>query len=73
MRPLALIGVILIVLGVAGLVVGRISFTTEKKVVDLGPIEASKKEQHNIDVPDIAAVIAVLAGGFLVYVGRRRA
>jgi hypothetical protein len=73
MRPLAILGVILIVLGIAGLIAGRFHYTTEKKVLDVGPLEATAKEQHTIDVPDIAGVIAVLAGGFLVYVGRRRA
>ncbi len=72
MRPLAIRGVILIVLGIAGLIAGRFHYTTEKKVLDVGPLEATAKEQHTIDIPDIAGVIAVLAGGFLVYVGRRR-
>jgi len=72
MRPLAIIGLVLIFLGVAGLVVGRVSFTTERKVVDLGPLTASVDEKHNIFVPDIAGVCAVAAGLVLVVVSRRR-
>jgi hypothetical protein len=72
MRPLGILGLVLILLGIAGLIAGRFHYTTEKKVVDVGPIEATAKEQHTVDIPDIAGVVAVLAGGFLVYVGRRR-
>jgi hypothetical protein len=72
MRPLGILGLVLILLGIAGLIVGRFHYATEKKVVDVGPIEATAKEQHTVDIPDIAGVVAVLAGGFLVYVGRRR-
>ncbi|MGH6894160.1 MAG: hypothetical protein ACREEP_18090 [Dongiaceae bacterium] len=73
MKPLAIVGVVLIVLGVAGLVTGRFSYTTEKKVLDIGPLEATAEKEHSIAVPDIAGIAAILAGGFLAFVGRRRA
>jgi hypothetical protein len=73
MRPLGILGLLLILLGIAGLVAGRFNYTTESKIVDVGPLQAVAKEHHTVDIPDIAGVVAVLAGGFLVYVGRRRA
>ena len=73
MKPVAIIGIVLIVLGIAGLVLGRFSYTTEEKVLDVGPLEATAEKEHSIAIPDIAGVIAVLAGGFLVFMGRRRA
>jgi hypothetical protein len=73
MKPLAIIGVILIVLGIAGLVVGRFTYTTEEKVMEVGPIVATAEKEHSIAVPDIAGIIAVIAGGALVFVSRRRA
>jgi hypothetical protein len=73
MRPVAIIGVVLIVLGVAGLVLGRFTYTTEEKVLDVGPLEATAEKEHSVAIPDIAGIIAVLAGGFLVFMGRRRA
>ena len=42
MRPLAVIGVILIVLGIAGLVVANISITEQKTVLDAGPLKVTK-------------------------------
>ena len=73
MKPLAIVGIVLIVLGVAGLALGRFSYTTEEKVLDVGPLEATAEREHSIAVPDIAGIAAILAGGFLVFVGRRRA
>ena len=73
MKPVAIIGIVLIVLGVAGLVLGRFTYTTEEKVLDVGPLEATAEKEHSVAIPDIAGIAAILAGGFLVFVGRRRA
>lgn len=73
MKPLAIAGLLLIGLGIAGLVLGRFSYTTEKKVIDVGPITASVDEKHSVDVPDIAGIGAVLAGAVLIYLGRKAA
>jgi len=73
MRPLAILGVVLIILGIAGLVMGRFSYATEEKVLDLGPLQATAQKEHSIAIPDIAGIAAIIAGGFLVFVGRRRA
>jgi hypothetical protein len=72
MRPLGILGLVLIVLGIAGLVLGRFSYTTQEKVLDIGPLEATAEKEHSIAVPDIAGVAAIVVGGFLVYMGRRR-
>lgn len=72
MKPLAIVGVLLIVLGIAGLVVPRFTYTTEEKVLEVGPIVATAEKEHSINVPDIAGVIAVIAGGVLVFASTRR-
>lgn len=71
MKSLAMVGVILILLGLAGLVFGRFSYMTDKKVIDVGPVTATVGEEHHVDVPDIAGVVAVVAGTLLVFAGRR--
>lgn len=73
MNSTAMIGVILIVLGVAGFAVGHIDFTTREKVVDLGPVEVNADKKHSIAIPDVAAAIALLAGAGLVLAGQKRA
>jgi len=72
MRPLAIIGVLLILAGIAGLVVGRFTYTTEENVLKVGPIVATAEKEHSVRIPDIASIVAVVAGGILVVVSRRR-
>lgn len=72
MKGLMLVGVILIVVGLAGLVFGHINYTTQEKVVDLGPITATADKEHSVRIPDVASVAAIAVGAFLVFVGRRR-
>jgi uncharacterized membrane protein YidH (DUF202 family) len=62
-------GIVLIILGVIALIYGGITYTTHKKVIDLGPIQAEKKETHNVPLPPILGVIAIVGGGALLLVG----
>lgn len=73
MKPLAIIGLGLIGLGIAGLLLGQFSYTTQKNVIDVGPITASVAERHDFDVPEFAGIGAILAGGLLIYLGRKTA
>jgi hypothetical protein len=72
MKPLTLVGIVLVVLGVAGLVIGHISYKSKKTVLDLGPIQATAEEEHSVPIPEIAAVVAVIAGLGLVLAGQRQ-
>lgn len=63
---------ILIVLGIIGLAWGGFTYTTEKKIVDLGPIQATREQHHTVPIPPIAGAIA-LAGGIALLVTDRRA
>ena len=71
MRPLAIVGLVLIGLGIAGLVLGQFSYTTEKTVFGVGPITASVDEKHSVDVREMAGIAAILASALLIYLGRR--
>jgi membrane-bound ClpP family serine protease len=71
-----LIGVILIVLGLAGLVVGGITWTDEKTVLDAGPVKVTAEEKNWIAVPPIAGIVSLIGGivlvGYSVRADRRR-
>jgi hypothetical protein len=62
MKATTLVGVLLIILGLVGLAYPRISYTTREKVVDLGPIEATKETKKSIPLPPILGGLS-LAGG----------
>lgn len=68
-----ILGIVLIVAGVLALALGGFSYTREKKVVDLGPIQATAKTEHTVPIPPIAGGAAVLAGIALLVVGTRKA
>ena len=73
MKGISIVGIALIVLGIAGFAVGHISYTTKEKVIDLGPIEATAEKKHNVAIPDIAAALALAAGVALVFAGTKKA
>ncbi len=69
MTPKRIVGVVLVVVGLVGLLVGGISWTRTKTVLDIGPIEAQTHERETIPIPPIAGGIA-LAAGVILLVGR---
>jgi hypothetical protein len=73
MKPAALVGIILLIIGIAGFAVGNMSFTTKEKVIDVGPVEVTADKKHNIAFPDVASGLAVAAGIILLVVGMRKA
>jgi hypothetical protein len=65
------IGFVLIVLGLIGIAWGGFTFTTKEKVVDLGPIEATRDKKHTVPLPPIAGVVALVGGIALVAAGKK--
>jgi uncharacterized membrane protein len=62
MKPAALVGVILVILGVVALAYQGITYTTHKKVLDIGPIQATKEEHKTIPLSPVLGGIAVVGG-----------
>lgn len=65
------IGIFLIGLGLFGLAWGGFTYTTREKVVDIGPIHATREQSHNVPLPPIAGALA-LAGGIVLLVAGRK-
>jgi hypothetical protein len=72
MKPLTVIGVILIVLGIVALAYQGITYTSSEKVVDLGPLKVEAKREKTIPLPPIAGAAALVVGVILVVVSVRR-
>jgi hypothetical protein len=66
-----ILGIALVVVGIVALAYQGLTYTTRKKVLDIGPIQATKEEHHTIPLPPILGVLA-LAGGIVVVVSGRR-
>jgi len=72
MKGISVVGVILIVLGVAALAYQGFSYTTEKKAVDLGPIQIDKKEHHTVPLPPVLGGVAIVGGIVLLVLGGKK-
>ena len=66
-----MLGIILIVVGIVGLAWGGFSYTTREKVVDIGPIHATRDKNHTVPVPPIAGAVALIGGVVLLAQGRK--
>jgi drug/metabolite transporter (DMT)-like permease len=73
MKPGTILGIILIVIGVAGFALGGFSFTKKEKVLDVGPIEASADKKESLPVPPILGALAIVGGVVLLASSARRA
>jgi hypothetical protein len=71
MKPLTIVGIFLIVLGIIGFATGGLSFTHEKKVVDLGSVQISRKTQDTLPLSPIFSTVALVAGLGLIILGVR--
>lgn len=63
--------IVLLAIGILALGYQGITYTTQKKVVDLGPIQATKEEHHTIPLPPVIGVISLIGGVAILVTGRR--
>ena len=71
MKSATLAGVVLIVLGILSFAYQGISVTTQKKVVDVGPIHATKDEKRTLPLPPVIGGILLIGGVALLVTGQR--
>jgi hypothetical protein len=71
MKPVTIIGLVLIVIGIIGFATGGISFTHRKKVADLGSVQISRETQDTLPLSPIFSSVSLIVGLGLVVVGAR--
>jgi len=67
-----LVGIIFIVLGVLALAYQGIRYTTQEKLIDIGPLKVTAKEKKIIPLPPIVGGVALVAGIALILADRRK-
>jgi uncharacterized membrane protein YdcZ (DUF606 family) len=72
MNATRIVGILLIVAGIAAIGLGSFSFTRETHEARLGPLAFSMKEKQTVTIPAWAGVAAIVVGGALVLLGGRR-
>jgi len=71
MKPISILGILLVLFGVVALAYQGISYTTRDKVIDLGPIEATKETHKTIPISPIIGGLALVGGIALVVMGNK--
>lgn len=72
MKTNIVIGIILIVLGIAALAYQGITYTTREKVIDLGPIQMTAEKEKTIPLPPVVGGLALIAGTVILIMGRKK-
>lgn len=72
MKPIPIIGILLIIAGIAALVLGEVSFTKRETVVQIGDARIEAESKDTFPIPPIAGIAAIAAGIGLVVVGYRK-
>jgi hypothetical protein len=72
MKNATVVGVLLILLGVAGLVYQSITYTTHEKILDIGPITATSEKTRTLPLPPVLGGAALVGGVLLLVLGARR-
>jgi hypothetical protein len=65
------LGVILVILGLFGLAWVGFTYTTREKVVDIGPIHATREKTHAVPLPPIFGAMALIGGVGLLVAGKK--
>ena len=71
MRPLAVVGLLLVLLGIIALAVPSITYFTTERVADVGFLRIEISKPHTIVFNPIVGVVALIIGIVLVLIGRR--
>jgi len=72
MKPLAVAGIVLVVLGLVALAYQGITYTSRETVVDIGPITATADREKTLPIPPVLGILAVAGGVALLVVGARK-
>ena len=73
MRALSVIGILLVLLGLAALMVGGVTFFTTERAVNAGPLQIDVQKPHTIIFNPLVGVVAAVAGVAMILADRRKA
>ena len=71
MRALVVIGVLLVLFGIAALVFQGFTFFTTDRVLDAGPFKVDVQKPHTIVFNPVVGIAAVVGGAVMIFAGSR--
>jgi hypothetical protein len=72
MKPVAILGLVLIVVGLAALAYQSVTYTSRETVIDIGPVHATADRQKTLQLPPVIGIVAVAGGVVLLFAGARK-
>ena len=72
MTATRIIGIVLLVLGMAGFFTGGFSFTKNTTQAQLGPIKLQVQEKEDVNIPQWLSLGAMVLGGVLLVLSFKR-
>ena len=72
MKAMRIVGVLLLVLGLAGFLTGGFSFTKDTTQAKLGPLELTVKDKESVNIPQWMSLGAMVLGGVVLVLGFRK-
>lgn len=72
MKIMTLVGIALVVIGLAALAYQGITYTTRETVLDIGPIHATAEREKTVPLPPVLGIAAVAGGVVLMIAGMRQ-
>ena len=72
MTATRIVGIVLLVLGIAGFFTGGFSFTKNTTQAQLGPIKLQVQEKEDVNIPQWLSLGAMVLGGVLLVLSFKR-
>jgi uncharacterized membrane protein len=72
MKPIVLIGIVLIILGIVALAYQGITYKTREKIIDIGPLQATAEKEKTVPLSPLLGGLALAGGVVLVAIGSKR-
>ncbi len=72
MNAVKIAGIVLMLVGLAGLFTGGFSFTKDTTAAKIGPIELTVKEKESVNIPQWLSLGAVALGAVVLVAGFRK-
>jgi uncharacterized membrane protein HdeD (DUF308 family) len=72
MKTPTLLGIILIIAGILALAYQGFTYKKREKVLDIGPLHATKDETKTVPLPPVVGGVSLVAGIILVMAGTKK-
>ena len=72
MKPIGIVGLILIAIGIIALAYGGFSYTKREKIIDAGPLQVSADREKTVPLPPILGGLCLVGGVVLVLAGNKK-